>query len=230
MSRIADPNAKRALVRAAEDVFAAAGVAGAKVEDIAKKAGISKGAFYLHFDSKEAALKFIIESWLERCTSHFGPPSEYPCAPSDPDAMLDFCIERDVRIYEFIWQTRTTMRILRTCQGEYDYLFQAFRTDMQNRSRAWLDQWQEDGLIRPDIDAAIASTLMSGAYEELSLKVIHSDRRPPFEQWLDFAQETFVRAFGTPELIRALDLRNRRHTTGIQATRRDSVRSIAKKG
>src|SRR4051794_27973484 len=56
VSRVADPKSKSALIRAAEEVFADRGIAGAKVEDIARSAGLSKGAFYLHFESKEAAL------------------------------------------------------------------------------------------------------------------------------------------------------------------------------
>jgi AcrR family transcriptional regulator len=223
VSRIADPKAKIALLRAAEDVFAERGLAGAKVEDIARKAGLSKGAFYLHFESKESALKQIVETWLARCGSFFAAPTDYPEVLDDPDALLDFCIERDVRIYEFLWESRATMKIVRSCQGEYDYLFEAFKADMQGKNREWLDQWRRDGLVRPEADPELAATLMSGAYEELSLKMIRSERRPPIEVWLEFAQETFVRAYGTPELLAALDRRNRRATTDIHALRRPSL-------
>jgi AcrR family transcriptional regulator len=217
LSRVADPGAKSALLKAAEDVFAERGVAGAKVEDIAKKAGLSKGAFYLHFESKENALKQIVEAWLARCTSFFAAPHEYPDTPEDPDGLLDFCIERDVQIYEFLWQSRATMRILHSCQGEFGYLFDNFKSEIQKRNREWLDQWRRDGLIRPEVDLELATILISGAYEALSLKMMTSERRPPFEQWLDFAQETFLRAFGTRDFVLALDRRNRRTTTGIHA-------------
>jgi AcrR family transcriptional regulator len=211
-----------ALLKAAEDVFAERGVVGAKVEDIARKAGLSKGAFYLHFESKEAALKQIVESWLARCASYFAAPAEYPETPDDPDALLDFCIERDVQMYEFLWQSRTTMWILRSCQGEYGYLFDDFKSDIQRRNREWLDQWRRDGWIRAEANSELGATLMSGAYEELSLKMIKSEGRPPFEEWLEFAQETFVRAYGTTELIAALERRNRRTTTAIRGLRRVS--------
>ena len=210
MSRVADPKAKIALLRAAEEVFSERGVAGARVEDIAKKANVSKGAFYLHFESKEAALKQIVESWLARCSSLFAAPHEYPDAPDDPDTLLDFCIERDVQLYEFLWQTRATMRILATCRGEYEYLIDAFKADMQRRSREWLERWRCDGLIRPEIDVEIAATMMSGAFEELAMRMIRSPHRPPFERWLELAQETFVRAFGTSELVQALERRSQR--------------------
>ncbi|MBX3206506.1 MAG: helix-turn-helix transcriptional regulator [Labilithrix sp.] len=222
MSRTADPKAKALLLRAAEEVFADRGVAGAKVEDIARGAGLSKGAFYLHFESKEAAVKEIVESWLSRCTSLFAPPAEYPDTLVDADALLDFCIERDVLLYEFLWESRVTMRILHHCQGEYDYLVDAFRAEIQRRNRAWLAQWRQEGLVRAELDVELAAVLMSGAYEELSLAMVKSERRPPIERWLEFAQETFMRAFGTPELIAALERRNRRTTTGIHELRRRS--------
>lgn len=219
MSRVADPKAKIALLRAAEDAFAERGLAGAKVEEIAKKAGLSKGAFYLHFESKESALKQIVETWLARCSSLFAGPTEYPDAPDHPDGILDFCFERDVQLYEFLWQSRATMRILRTCQGEYDYLFEAFKTDIQRRNREWLERWRRDGLLRAETDVEIAATLMSGAYEELSLKMIKSAHRPPLERWLELARDTFVRAYGTPDFLAALERRNRRTTTGIHGGR-----------
>lgn len=44
---------ERAIMRAAEHVFAARGFANAKMQDIAKKAKISKGTVYFYFDTKE---------------------------------------------------------------------------------------------------------------------------------------------------------------------------------
>jgi AcrR family transcriptional regulator len=219
LSRIADPKSKSALLKAAEEVFSERGVAGAKIEDITRQAGVSKGAFYLHFESKEAAVKHIVEGWFERCASLFGAPNEYPDPPADPDVLLDFCIERDVQLYEFVWQTRPTMKIIHSCQGEYEYLSDAFREDMRRRNREWLELWRQDGLIRPEINIELAAILMSGAHDELSGTMIKAAHKPPIEEWLEFAQETFVRAFGTPELTRALDRRNRRATTGVRGPR-----------
>jgi AcrR family transcriptional regulator len=229
VSRVADPKAKILLLRAAEEAFAERGVQGAKIEDITKKAGLSKGAFYLHFESKEAVLKQIVETWLARCTSFFAPPQEYDDRAEDPDSLLDFCIERDVQIYEFLWQSRATMRILHACHGQedYDYLIDAFKTDMQKRNREWIDQWRSDGWMRPEIDADLAAALMSGAYEQLSIKMIKSQQRPPLELWLDFAQETFVRAYGTRELIEALERRSRRTMTGAHELRRAGTPLLA---
>lgn len=52
--RVEDRSSRQARIeRAAEQVFASRGVAYATMDDIAKQSGVSKGALYLHFESKE---------------------------------------------------------------------------------------------------------------------------------------------------------------------------------
>lgn len=210
MSRVVDANVRTALLRAAEDAFAERGVAGAQVDDIARSAGLSNAAFFLHFESKEAALEQIVEQWVERCQSLFASPAEYPDATADADSLLDFCIERDVQIYEFLWQTRTTMRVIHACEGEYAHTLDSFRDEMRRRNREWLTMWRQDGLLRPDTKVDLAAVLMSGAYEELANTMVRSEQRPPLEHWLEFAQETFLRAWGGAELVAAIERRARR--------------------
>ena len=49
------------ILSAALEVFTEKGFAAARVEDIAKRAGLSKGAVYLYFESKDAMLKALVE-------------------------------------------------------------------------------------------------------------------------------------------------------------------------
>lgn len=223
MPRVADPKAKITLLRAAEEVFAERGLAAAHVEDIAKRAGLSKGAFYLHFESKETALKQIVESFIARCQGNFAPPSEYPDLPENPDELLDFVIERDTQIYDFLWANRSILRILPTCLGAYDYLIEAFRAEIDARCREWIAYYRKEGLYRADIDTDLCATLIGGAYNDLTIKMTRYETRPPLDEWLRFAQETFVRAYGTKELIDALENRNRRVSA---ASNRRAARSM----
>lgn len=210
MSRAADPKAKITILRAAEEVFAERGVAGAKVEEIARRAGISKGAFYLHFESKDAALRQIADGFLSRCAAFFAGPEEYPDAPICADDLLDFCIERDVAIYQFLWENRNAMRTLTGCRGEpYDAMIDGFRAELERRTREWIGHWRREGLFREAVDAELAATLIGGAYHDLAMKLLRAETRPPLEEWLGFALETFSRAYGTDELLQALDRRER---------------------
>lgn len=49
------------ILSAALEIFTEKGFAAARVEDIAKRAGLSKGAVYLYFESKDAMLKALVE-------------------------------------------------------------------------------------------------------------------------------------------------------------------------
>jgi len=42
-------------------VFVARGLDGAKVEEISRRAGLAKGSFYRHFESKDDAFRFLID-------------------------------------------------------------------------------------------------------------------------------------------------------------------------
>lgn len=64
------------ILEAAFEVFGAHGLAGARLEDIAKRAGVSKGTIYLYFPNKEALFKEMIRrtvvAHLERTERDFG--------------------------------------------------------------------------------------------------------------------------------------------------------------
>lgn len=69
------------IVAAAFEVFAERGFAGAKLEDIARRAGVSKGAIYLYFETKEDIFHAVVaqgvapsfEAALALLAGHSGP-------------------------------------------------------------------------------------------------------------------------------------------------------------
>src|SRR3712207_1061770 len=113
MSRPPDPHARVKLLAAAEEVFVARGLAAATVEDIARLAGLAKGSFYLHFDSKEEAFRQLVEAMLARmATYRDAMPEESPHGLEDVEAFLEFWVGNDVQIFEFIWQNRGLMALM----------------------------------------------------------------------------------------------------------------------
>ena len=223
MPRIADPTAKIALLSAAEAVFAVKGVEACKVEDITRRAGLSKGAFYLHFESKEEALKQICESFLARCSAAFQTPEDIADLPTEPGPLLAFWLEKDVGMFELLWQNRATVAILQSCQGPHLYLLQAFHDDIRKTSEQWIDFWKRRALFRADVEPELTSTLIFGAYNQLAMKLLEASKRPPFEEWLRHAQRMFVRGLGTSTLIEALEgggARHHAHENGASAIRR----------
>ena len=60
------------LLTAAEHVFAENGYAGAKLSDIAERAGVSVGAVYFRFKDKDALFQAIAESFAEEARARLG--------------------------------------------------------------------------------------------------------------------------------------------------------------
>jgi len=54
---------RAALLRAALDEFFERGFSAARMDDIAKRAGLSKGAVYLYFDSKDALFTSLVDEY-----------------------------------------------------------------------------------------------------------------------------------------------------------------------
>ena len=67
MTRTKPAEQRRAdLLTASEELFLANGVAGTSVEDITSRAGVSKGLFYLYFDSKDDLLSALQDQFSIR--------------------------------------------------------------------------------------------------------------------------------------------------------------------
>ena len=60
MARPADPTSRSSLVAAARREFVKSGIQRARIEDITAACALSKGAFYLHFESKEALFRELV--------------------------------------------------------------------------------------------------------------------------------------------------------------------------
>jgi AcrR family transcriptional regulator len=70
MEALAHPRQRRKEARPAEltaaalELFVEKGFAGTRLEDVALRAGVSKGTLYLYFDSKEALFKAVIQEGI----------------------------------------------------------------------------------------------------------------------------------------------------------------------
>src|SRR4029077_20821837 len=73
---IRQPRAKRTriqLLEAARRAFAERGYAGTTIDEIAEAAGVSKGAYYFHFKSKEDVLVALIDDWAMAVSKRLEP-------------------------------------------------------------------------------------------------------------------------------------------------------------
>jgi AcrR family transcriptional regulator len=82
---------RRKIQRVARRIFSERGFAGATIEEIARKAGLSVGAIYLYFKSKEELYVSLLQESLELLLDEL---ERIGAAPSDPRAQLRAIWER----------------------------------------------------------------------------------------------------------------------------------------
>jgi AcrR family transcriptional regulator len=91
------------ILAAALDEFIAKGFDAARIEDVARAAGLSKGAIYLYFPSKEALLRALVEREIAPLVTQLAAAAAAETA--DPVDMLRFALSyaatriRDPRIF-----------------------------------------------------------------------------------------------------------------------------------
>ena len=183
MGRPADRRAKIELLRAAETVFVEHGLAEAKVEDITARAGVSKGAFYLHFEGKEDCFKQIVEGFVAKlaaCLDESPPPMSMNGSGSLPD-LLAHWHAHDCEIFEFCWQNRGLMEVLFSGAGgqAYRYLVDEFAERTANQIQELGAAAHRRGhLPRRPRPRRSSPPLMSGAYERLLVRDLIKRPKP----------------------------------------------------
>jgi AcrR family transcriptional regulator len=211
MPRPADRRVKIELLRAAEAVFVEHGLSAAKVEDITARAGVSKGAFYLHFESKEDCFRQIVEGFVAKLATCVGDP---PPPPETGEVDAAHLIEvithwhlHDLEVFEFCWLNRGLMGILFSGGGgaSYGYLIDEFAERMAHQIEAWARQLVAAGVYRRDVDPAVLPALISGGYERLMREMIKRPKRPDIEGWARQAMGLYLRGLLTDDARAVVD-------------------------
>jgi AcrR family transcriptional regulator len=200
MSRPADPTAKDALVAAARAEFARKGLRGARVEDITHACGLSKGAFYLHYPSKEALFGELVEAFvaatregtkdrraaLTGFLDRHGPINRKDQALKTARyrELLELEAAHDLRSLERLWAYRDVLGVLlRGAQGTSFEGFVWTLTDGEvDRVKDDFARFQGNA-CRADIPAEIVGSLVVGTYLLLALRMSRMKEKPDLAAW-----------------------------------------------
>ncbi len=181
MARAANPNLKQQLADAATEIFATHGLAAARVSDITDRAGTSKGAFYLHFESKEAAYLEIARTFLDRLLSLLGCQGDVLCDPAAPDH-LEREVAADREFMDFLWQHRRPLAMV--LDGAVGTPYASMQDEFIDsvlrhmRSSIHLHQRTYPHLVNI-IDPELAATMATGIVFMYARRIIR-EHRPPF--------------------------------------------------
>jgi AcrR family transcriptional regulator len=205
LARPSDPSARTRLIAAARHVFLEHGLDRAKVEDITQAAGLSKGAFYLHFKTKEEAFKEILSGALAEIGAimHALEAARASYAEAGLERVVEAWLEGDVAIFECLWKHRAIMRLVLDGGGspDYQHLIEVFAEGAEQLVARLIRFGIERGYYRPDIEPTQAAAFVAGGYDRLARRMVRERKKPDLERRLLLAQELCLRALGTPSMI-----------------------------
>ena len=169
MPRLADPNAKDSLVAAARAEFARKGLRGARVEDITSACGLSKGAFYLHFESKEALFGELVENY----------------GTLGDEKFLEMELREDLVVLEQMWDYRDVVGVLlRGAQGtKFEGLIWELTDGEIARIQENVNRFKGAAACRTDVPSEIFASMIVGTYVLLGMRMSRMTEKPDLAEW-----------------------------------------------
>jgi AcrR family transcriptional regulator len=209
MPRPSDPHARARLLDAARAVFSDRGLDRAKVEDITTRAQLSKGAFYLHFESKEEAFRELLAGVVSHLEHLLDETSDQQLAtgPDGPlSGYIEICHQKNIEIFEFIWENRALMALVFDGGGSasYQHLIEDFALRAQRQTAVLIQHGIDIGFYRTDLDLEIAAAFIAGGFDRIARQMVREQRKPDIDSMLREVQWLFLRGMARPELLGTL--------------------------
>jgi AcrR family transcriptional regulator len=146
------------ILRAALEVFGETGVASARLDEIADRAGVSKGTIYLYFASKEDLFRQAIRHALAPLQGSQDPP-----APGSPTRQLLDTISRQW-VFLTSPDTITVSRLVHAEQWQFPELAELYATEVVSRFAEQLTPIIRRGIDVGDfrdLDPSVAARMLT---------------------------------------------------------------------
>jgi AcrR family transcriptional regulator len=177
---LAEPERRQLLLDAAESVFLELGYSSSSMDDIARRAGMSKKTLYRLFDTKESLFAAVVAG--RRAVLNAMIEAE-DCSDADaPDDVLRRFIGNIAR---FVLAPRqaSIYRLVIAESHRAPEIAHAFHREGPSKARAMLTEWlrvqDEKGLLRVPDAAAAASMLISMVIADPQMCLLVGEIRPP---------------------------------------------------
>ncbi len=206
MARPARPGLRDALLEATRVELGRRGAAGARVDDVARRAGVSKGAFYLHFRALEDAglevaqrLVGGLEALAERRHAR---GRRRPAAAAWRGEALRARLREEARaeadLLEHLWRHRALLPAVEVALGPRGAgLLEQFRQRQRARTADRLRALQEAGVLRDGLDPDLAAGVLRAALEDLVRRLPGLQERPDLDGQAAAILELLFRGFLT---------------------------------
>ncbi len=179
-TRLAKGDRREQLLAAAERAFLRGGYHGTHVDDVIREAGIARGTFYLHFESKHAIFAALVERMLALFLE---------ARPATPEPEI-----RNVADAEALLRlsTRTVLETFRAHRGLCRLLLEeavgadkGFAARLAAHEREWharvadtRREFVERGIARADLDCDVHAEMVIGIMERITRQYLLPDAEP----------------------------------------------------
>lgn len=169
-----------AILRAAVEVFSERGYFGARMREVAKRAGVADGTLYLYFEGKEHLLVSLLE---EHAQAFLKRARQDAAECDDPREKLRRVVERHLASLE------NDRALARVFQIELRHSRRFLRQVARGQVAAYLQLLQEiigqgaaGGCFRADVPAEVAARAVFGAVDELITAWVLASRPKPLAE------------------------------------------------
>ena len=236
MARPADPHARAALIRSARAEFVRSGLKGARIEDITAACGLSKGSFYLHFDSKDALFRELVAGLrartdalldrrkvqLARFFAEHGALTAKDVRLKSPryERLLALETDADREVLATLWEYRDVFGVLVTgCQGtDFSGLVWELAQREIARVQEDFETMKACGACRTDVPSELFGSMMIGTYLLVAQQMSRMKTRPDFDAWVG-ALHRLIREGSAPQEPHRGKLKVRRHLAARDSRR-----------
>lgn len=192
---------RRALVKAAREVFERDGFVRARISDIAASAGVAHGSFYSHFDSKEQALAAVLEE-IEEEMLHPGPA--VTGETSDPASVIEVANRAYLESYRRNAKLMAMLEQVATVDSEFLQLRLRRSDAFVARNAKAIRRLQRQGVADPELDPELTALALSTMVSRTAYVALAIGGKPVS---LDALTATLTRLW-----VNALGLQSQTHT------------------
>ncbi len=183
------------ILEAAVKVFAEGGFSQSTVSQIAKETGVADGTIYLYFKNKNDILVQICSYKAKQIFDRFR--KEVEKADNAIDRLRNL-------IYRHLDEFQHDRNMAIVYQTETHRINRLTENQIKEMSNMYLDiiskiveQGQEEGSIRKDLDIGLVKRFILGAVDEVINTWLHSDGEYDLSSMADPLVELFIRGIGS---------------------------------
>jgi AcrR family transcriptional regulator len=185
------------LIEAAKEVFEKDGFLDARISDITERAGLSYGAFYHYFDSKEEVFREVAARVDERLSAPLDSVILDPSSDLAPEQRIRDALSRHLTSYRAEAGIMGVVEQVSRYDDEVAAMRFARHQEYNKRIGDSIRQLQEHGLADKDLQPQLVAAILGGMTQRFAeMWLVQGIVKPTFNEAVEQLTLVFVNALG----------------------------------